>query len=395
MKRGEMLSKNAERIASVWTFPVEQTASLLYRRLPVGSPSETPRGLGWFLALAFHVSRFTFALALALAPALLAGCTASRPSPTTADSTKSLVWPKPPDPARIAFVQSVYRPADLGARASAFTRFGHWITGSDKGNEPLIKPFGIALDDRDNLCLTDTGANVVCYYDRAKKKWHRWNKVGPVRFACPVAVAKLRTQIFVADSTLGCVVAFDETGKLLFEITNHLARPAGLAISREELYVADSLRHCVVAFDLKGNFRREIGRRGTGPGEFNFPTHLAADSQGNLYVTDSMNGRIQIFDPQGRFKGSTGSLGDSPGHFSRPKGVAIDPEAHLYVVDAMFDNVQLFDQTGRLLLHVGESGSAPGEFWLPNGIAISRSNVVYVADSYNRRLQVFKYIGPS
>ncbi|MDB6028069.1 MAG: repeat domain protein [Verrucomicrobiales bacterium] len=304
-----------------------------------------------------------------------------------------LVWPSPPGEPRISYVQSIYRPADAGVKASAFARFGHWLTGSEKGDEPLLKPFGLGLDENDNLCLTDTGANAVCYLDRAKNKWKRWNKIDKLRFASPVAVSKRNGIFFVADSALRSVIGFNENGKLLFQATNKLERPSGIAVASNRFLVTDSKRHCVVAFDLSGRYLSEFGKRGTAGGEFNFPTHISLDAAGNIYVTDSMNSRVQVFDNEGHFKKVVGSIGNSSGHFSRPKGVAADSFGHTYVVDGLFDNVQIFSSEGRLLLNFGEAGGNKGEFWLPNGIVISRRNEIFIADSYNHRLQVFKYVG--
>jgi DNA-binding beta-propeller fold protein YncE len=331
----------------------------------------------------------------ALAVLIVFGCArVQHPAPMSYSPAKPLVWPAPPEVARISYVQSVLRPSDIGIKFSPFTRFGHWITGSEKGNEPLLKPFGLALDESDNICLTDTGANAVCYYDRAKKKWYRWTKIGDVRLASPVAVAKRGGTFFVADSVPGRIIAFKEDGKILFQITNHLGRPSGVAILNERLFVADAQRHAIVMFSLRGEFQREFGKRGIGHGEFNFPTHLGVDGQGNLFVTDSMNSRVQIFDAEGNYKGEIGNIGDSPGHFGRPKGVAVDSLGSVYVLDALFDNLQIFDHSGRLLLNFGETGGQPGQFWLANGIAITRENEILVADSYNHRIQVFKYVGP-
>jgi len=338
--------------------------------------------------------RLTLTIALG-ALLFLIGCTSARHAESGAETTTPLVWPAPPDVARIAYAQEVRVPADLGVRVSTFTRFGHWITGSGKGNDAFMKPFGIALDESDNLCLTDTGANVVGYYERTKKKWQRWERIGKLNFSSPVAVAKRNGVFFVADSGLASVIAFDENGKLVQRITNHLERPSGLVIANEQLFVADSQRHRVVVFDLHGGYQREFGRRGVGPGEFNFPTHLSADNAGNVYVTDSINGRVQILDRDGNFTGQVGTIGDSTGNFGRPKGVAVDTLGHVYVLDALFDNLQIFDRGGHLLLNLGETGGQRGQFWMPNGIAISGQNEIYIADSYNRRLQVFKYVGPS
>jgi sugar lactone lactonase YvrE len=348
--------------------------------------------------LKFDVWSFSGAWCLvfsALAGVFVTACAAHQRTPaTTSASSTPKVWPAPPEVARVSYVQTILRPADIGMKFSPFTRFGHWITGSEKGNEQLLKPFGLALDENDNICLTDTGANAVCYYDRAKKKWHRWTKIGDVHLTSPVAVAKRGGTLFVADSALGKVIAFKEDGKILFQITNHLGRPSGVAILNDKLFVADAQRHTIVVFNLRGDFQREFGRRGIDHGEFNFPTHLAVDGRGNLLVTDSMNARVQILDADGKYKGEIGNIGDSPGHFGRPKGSAVDSVGNVYVVDALFDNLQIFDHSGRLLLNFGETGAQPGQFWLANGIAITRENEILVADSYNHRIQVFKYVGP-
>lgn len=311
----------------------------------------------------------------------------------SASSTAGLAWPPPPATPCVVFVQNLTGPADAGVKLPTLSRIAGWISGSSAATAPLDKPFGLALDDDGNLLLTDTGAGAVCCLDRTAKKWWRWEQVGKTHFQSPVAAARQRETIFVADSALGKVLAFDLKGKPRFEITQELERPAGLVLSRDKLFVADSQRHQVVTYDLQGKFLSKFGRRGGAPGEFNFPTHLAIDPSGRLFVTDSLNCRIQIFDANGQFQRAIGKSGDGPGCFNRPKGVALDRFGHLYVVDALFDNVQIFDDQGHLLLDWGEAGSDPGQFWLPNGIAIGSDNVIYVADSYNHRVQVFRYTG--
>src|SRR5882762_5906089 len=91
----------------------------------------------------------------ALGVMIITGCAPTQHSRPTNQVTAPLVWPAPPEAARISYVQSVLRPSDIGIKFSPFTRFGHWITGSEKGNEPLLKPFGLALDENDDICLTE------------------------------------------------------------------------------------------------------------------------------------------------------------------------------------------------------------------------------------------------
>ena len=312
---------------------------------------------------------------------------------TAPPASEHPVWPPPPAEPALVYVQSITCPADIGVQAPSLSRLAHWITGAKADSRALIKPFGLAIDDAGGLVVTDTGANAVCYLDRARKKWLHWDHAGQTRFESPVAAVRHGGTFFVADSALGKVIAFDEKGKQQFEITGDLERPSGLALSGDKIFIADALRQQIVVCDLNGVVTSRFGRRGEGPGEFNFPTHVAADPSGRLLVTDSLNRRIEVFDASGRLERIIGSPGDGPGHFSRPKGVAADSGGHIYVVDAMFGNVQVFDLEGRLLLDWGQTGSGLGEFWLPNAIAISHSNDIYVADAYNRRIQVFKYTG--
>jgi DNA-binding beta-propeller fold protein YncE len=302
-------------------------------------------------------------------------------------------WPPPPAEPCIVYVRALAGPKDIGARAPFFTRVFNALTGVGSSARNLNRPFGLSLDDAGNLVVTDTGAGAVCYLDLAHKQWQRWTSAGGRRFLSPVAAVHQGKTFYAVDSTWGEVVAFDEKGRVQFEITNELARPAGIALLGDRLAIVDSGLHQVVVCGLQGGFISKFGRRGNGPGEFNFPTHVAVDARQQIYVTDSLNCRVQVFTTDGRFLREFGSPGDAPGHFSRPKGVAADRAGHIYVVDAVFGNVQIFDDRGRLLLDFGEGGSGPGQFWLPNAIAINARNEIYVADAYNHRLQEFRYTG--
>lgn len=328
----------------------------------------------------------------AMASCAFVSC-ATSPS-THPPSTPARVYPQAPALARLAYVQAIRVPADMGLKPSAWSRMNSWITGRGGSAPVLDKPFGLALDESANLCLTDMDTASVCYFDLTHGSFHRWNKIGDVVLQSPVAVAKQKDVFYVADSKLGLVLAFNSAGHLLHSISNQLARPAGLAVSSDRLYVADSQLHHIAVFDLSGQYLFQFGRRGIGPGEFNFPTHIALAPNGRILVTDSMNGRVEVFDSNGAFQSVIGGPGESSGHFTRPKGVACDSLGHIYVVDALFDNFQIFDSAGQFLLDVGSTGAEAGEFCLPAGIVISSDNRIFVADTYNHRVQVFKYIGP-
>ncbi len=350
--------------------------SRLLKSSPSASPSPPCPG-----GLRFR-SIFVFAawLGLLFPLSALAG---SKPAPA---------WPPPPAEPRVVYVRDISGPPDIGVRPAALLRFANWITGVNNGRQKLNRPFGLSLDEAGNLLVADTGSATVCYLDFARKKWLRWSSVGGTPFLSPVSAVRRGPTFFVADSGLGKVLAFDEQGKIRFAITNGLERPAGLALAGDHLLIADSQRHQIVVCGLQGEFISRFGRRGLGPGEFNFPTHVSVDGHRRIYVTDSLNCRIQVFDPDGRFLRAFGSAGDGPGCFSRPKGVAVDRDGHVYVVDGVFNNVQIFDEAGQLLLDWGGAGSAAGQFCLPNAIVINSKNEIFVADAYNHRLQMFRYL---
>jgi len=332
-----------------------------------------------------------FAEAALLGGLLVSCATANKTGEAAAPAP--LAWPEPPAAPRVTYVQSLVGPASIGQTVSVWRRLSRLITGDSSEHNNLAKPFGVAVDESGNLCVTDMGSGAVCYCDWAHRKWCRWFAAGKIRFSAPVAVACRNGVFYVADSGWGKVFAFRGDGRSLLEIAAPLQRPVGLAIAGDTLFVADSQAHAVLAFDLQGHFRFRFGSRGTGAGEFNFPTHISADGRGHLLVTDSLNSRVQVFDEQGHFQSQIGSAGDTSGHFGRPKGVAVDTFGHVYVADAVFDTVQVFDLRGQLLLTWGTAGAGAGEFSLPGGIAISPDNRIYVADSFNRRVQVFKYVG--
>lgn len=322
---------------------------------------------------------------------MLASC-ANPPRPV-APAAPAIAWPPAPAEARIVYVRELRGPRDIGQSPSIWHNMGHWLTGDRAETPGLRKPFAVALDETGNLCITDTDARAAFYCDFARKRWQRFDGAGKIKFSSPVGIARRHGIFYVADSELGKVLAFGDDGKLRFEIATTLQRPVGLAIAGESLVVVDAAAHAVLVFGLDGKFQFRFGKRGTGPGEFNFPTCVAADNRGHLLVSDTLNSRVQVFDLAGKYVSQFGSNGDTSGHFARPKGVTADAAGNCYVVDALFDNFQIFNPEGRLLLNVGEAGNRPGEFALPHGIAMGADNKIYVADAFNHRVQIFQYLG--
>lgn len=332
----------------------------------------------------------------ALIGIVLLGLVACAEAPVAKGPT--IFWPEPPDPPKVAFVQNLAEPKDAGVKPSWFKKVIRFIFG-EKDPPHVIRPSGIAVDEEGGVYIADTGLQVVHYFNQKDHQYRQYFQLPPPfdRLQNPIGVAVDGSKrLYVSDANFNRVFVYDPAGESVRVIgrDEEMKRISGIAIdrARERLYVVDTMGHQVLIYNLAGEKKGTLGKRGTGPGELNYPTFATVDEAGRLYISDSLNFRVQVFGPDGAFQSQIGSLGSTLGKFSRPKGVAVDRENHLYVVDTLYDNVQIFNAAGDLLLYFGKTGVEPGYFWLPSGIAVDREGRIYVADSYNQRVQVFQLL---
>jgi len=320
------------------------------------------------------------------------GCTSVRLVSSPAPEQR-IVWPPPPLEPRIEWVREIKSHRDLGVQPGFWQRLVGFIAGEQE--ERFLRPYGIWASSGKRFVLVDSGAAKVHLVDLEKGRYLPLPEAGTVKLLSPIGVTEDdRENLYVTDSGTGQLFRYSlADGTLAPFVTYRFKRPSGVAFNpvNRLLYVVETAAHQVVAIDSRGMERFRFGSRGSGAGQFNFPTDLAIDRSGRVIVTDSLNGRIQIFAADGTAAGGFGEPGDTAGRFARPKGVALDSEGHIYVCDSQQDLVQIFDDNGRLLLAFGENGSEPGQFWMPSGIFID-NDTIYVADTYNQRVQVFRYL---
>jgi DNA-binding beta-propeller fold protein YncE len=327
------------------------------------------------LATPTLVLPLALALALTLAP------------PAGAQNADRPVWPSPPERARIRYIDAL-SPRAIRRPPSAFSKFLRVIVGG-AADKTMNQPYGIAVGPDRRVYVADSVGGVIHVYNVERRDYSTIK----VDAASLIGIAVVGQRIYVTDSVSGTLMCLDAKGHVQWSRgpRDGFARPTGLAAAPDLLYVVDTLKNRVVMVGLNGTVLGSFGTRGSGPGEFNFPTNIARTTDGRLLVTDTLNFRVQVFDRKGAPLASFGRLGDGPGDFDKPKGVAVDSGGHIYVVEGLNDIVQIFDGDGRLLLAFGGSGAGPGQLWLPSGIAIV-NDVVYVADAANRRVQMYEYV---
>ena len=324
---------------------------------------------------------------------LLVAC-ASPTKVTEVENAPAPGWPAAPLETKIKWVKNITL---LGNSAENNSFWGH-IKGFLFGQEVkrLMRPYGVATDFGERLFIADTGASLVHVYDMQKDSYFSLEGTEKVPLQSPIGVTYAGNgNLYITDSAMGSVLRYNLTSKKLDRLTPYrFQRPTGIAFNwrTKQLFVTDTKAHEIVVLDLAGVEQFRFGSNGDQPGQFNYPTDIWADLDGQVYVTDALNARIQVFSAEGGFIESFGQPGVSPGSFAKPKGITADPAGHIYVSDALFDAVQIFDANGDLLMAFGDNGSRPGQFWMPSGIFADRKGYIYVTDTYNRRIQVFRHI---
>lgn len=337
--------------------------------------------------------------------------------------TSKLVWPSPPDVARIRWVTALEgEPPKTEAPATGKKKKHSWmdrIAGVQDAVPKkdvrfrLVQPYGVAVDSKGRIYAADTYVGAIFVFDLKNELNQSGSQdLNPVSMIANGKDAQFKgligvavddnDRLFAVDVLLRTISVFDANHK--FEASfgsDVLVQPNCAAIDTENrfLYVTDAAKNNVAVFDADSyKLLRTIGgppkKEGDDePGTFARPTYVAVDHDGNVYVTDTLNSRIQIFDADGQFISTFGRAGDRPGFFSRPKGVAVDGDGHVWVADSAQDNVQVYDRSGQLLAFFGDHGPFPGEFILPTGLTIDKQNRVIVAEQhFPGRLQVFRYV---
>ncbi|MBZ5678896.1 MAG: 6-bladed beta-propeller [Acidobacteriia bacterium] len=326
--------------------------------------------------------------------------------------TSKLVWPSPPNIARIRYMNYYagmkidYSRDTKKPKQSWMDRLAGTETKGQRQIEKdfpfqLLGPYGIAIDSKGLVYVADQKVGAIFIFNTETRDVQLIRNGYEAHFGLVNGVAvDDDDRLFVSDGKFHKVLVFNPKHEVENQITEGLVDPVGLAIDTENriLYVVDTQQDQVIVYDADSlRLLRRIGTGGkthylTTPGDFAAPSNVALDQDGNVYVTDTLNNRVEIFDAEGKFIREFGKHCDGPGCFARPKGIAIDSDGHVWVADAYLDAVQVFTQDGELMGYMGGHGDLPGQFAALMGIAVDKQNRVFTTEQYPGRMQMFRYI---
>ena len=285
---------------------------------------------------------------------------------------------------------------------------------------------GVAVDMHDRVWMVTRSIPAVQVYDADGKFLMAWGKMSveddssklptnkPVdlSFSTPnpnMHYLKIDQEgnVWIADRDHHVVRKCTPEGKLLLTLgtlnvsgddETHFNAPSDMSITLTgDVFVADGNdNNRIVHFDSKGRFIKAWGRKGTGPGEFEYPHAIAIDSKGHIYVADRRNSRVQIFDQSGKFL-------DEWRDIIVPYGLWISSGDDIWIcgygpmrTDTLEHTddqlVMKFNPQGKLLLlwtlPKGADGQEkPGELIGIHGIALDSKGNIYLGDGV--RVQKF------
>jgi DNA-binding beta-propeller fold protein YncE len=220
----------------------------------------------------------------------------------------------------------------------------------------FTQPHGLRVDAEDNLWATDTGSHIVV-------------KMDPMGRILMVLGIKGRAEEWHQAGHLRC---FNEPNDVAFG-------PKG------EIYVSQGHgkgESRVLKFDADGNYLKTWGGEGAGPGQFNQPHAIVADSKGTLYIADRSNQRIQVFDADGNYVRETK-------HPGTPCGLCVcRDQKHLMLAHGHAGKIIKLDLHGKVLGATGGQGKGPNRYGEAHFLALNaKETEIYVADTLNWRVQ--------
>ncbi|KAF0218942.1 MAG: hypothetical protein FD174_2458 [Geobacteraceae bacterium] len=266
--------------------------------------------------------------------------------------------------------------------STSFAAVPPTVTTLNPVTEGISTPLKVAADSTGNYYLTDPRGGGILKYNQSCELT---KVIRTGRRPLGITVTP-QGNILVGQGNY--VSILDGSGNEIGRLgsgAGQFKQANGIAVDTTgNIYVSDSLDHCVQVFGADGTYKFRFGSHGNQPGQFSLPTGITYEkSAGRLAVADTLNGRIQFFDLSGGYQKSIGSFGSGPGKFIAPQAVAFEYDkpgnsvlTRMYVVDSFQSNLQVINPTatGTFLAFIGSYGRAPGQLTNPSDVLFDRTN---------------------
>ncbi len=267
-----------------------------------------------------------------------------------------------------------------------------WTYGScGSGDEQLLKPAGVTVDDNGYVYVADAGNNRIVRIDPEGEYDSQWGEAGdgPGQFS----------EVFDLDVTpAGEIVALDAAKQLLskwtpegefveeFGVELRTYHPRGFGLSTfGDYFIADTGGARVLQVGSDGSQIRQFGGGGDelGAGQ---PTDVAVGADGMLYVVEPIGRTLwrvdSITDSQERYPGPEANTVESPHLAAGDNGL-------IYLTDPEKGRVLVYSGNMQSMAQLGGKGTEPGLFSRTLGIAVGVDGSIIVSDPDLCRVTMF------
>ncbi|MDF2534821.1 MAG: repeat containing protein [Bacillales bacterium] len=173
---------------------------------------------------------------------------------------------------------------------------------------------------------------------------------------------------------------------------SQFVKPMDVYSDGELVFISDTGNHQIQVYDLKTKKIKYIfGKRGSNPGDLEYPYGITADSTGKLYVADMKNHNISIFDKKGNFIKYFVPKNNND-KFNSPSGIRIYNQK-LYVPEIDTGLIKVFNLSGEKVLEINYPAESFVASNSPNGVAVDKDDNIYVSDTGRSRVLVYDKSG--
>lgn len=328
-------------------------------------------------------------------------------------------------------------PTNPDAAGSVATVAGTGHPGIEDGvrnTASFSDPFGVAVDRRGNVIVTDGGQGnrVRIITEKGVIRTIAGSTEGfadgsalEAQFNTPSGIAIDKDGNFIiADTSNNRIRKLAADGSLVSTIAGsgiagfndgsaneaQFDSPLGVAVDRQgNIFVADTYNDRIRKIAKDGSVTTVAGAGAPGFKDgaaaqalFDTPSGIAVDDKGNLFVADTANNAVRKITPEGEVinivempAASDQSTAAPHTSIHRPVGIVVTHDGFLFLTAYEEGEIYRITPEGKFSVIAGGTGFADGvaskaRFNNPAGIAVDRDGLLYVADTQNYLIRVIR-----
>jgi tripartite motif-containing protein 71 len=248
------------------------------------------------------------------------------------------------------------------------------------------KPVDIAINSVGELLVAKAEGDIISI-DKRGQKVQRIHKVKYGFKELNGIAVDNDDNIYLTDRGSGKLFKFSCNYELVKELGIKNFNPGGIIVVKEQVIVG-SRGHptCIHILDRNLNLEKTIALGKIGVKDV---AGIAVDdSYGNLYLCDFSNGGIHVISvkDQGELLYSFGQE-----QLKNPYSIHYTSGGLVYISTwrPQEDKISVFTKEGTLVASFGSEGREEGQFRLPSALVFDPDGYLYVCDYFNHRLQLF------